>query len=413
MSSSTNLRQSAAWLGVLAVLGITAWFGWKALRDTKPVSGGLGGAGGRPPSTVIVRPAEEQEIVEFLPVTGTLRAVRRAEVAARESAAVDALTVDEGDLVEVGAVIARLDPRRIEAQQAEASASLTAARAEMTQREAEHERAVQDEAMMRGLWAQRAVAEREYLDSVRGLKVAAARENAARESIEAASKRLDLLEVRRADLEVKAPFTGRVVERHTELGEWLREGDPVVTLVSTGEVEAWLQLPERHVAALKKTFPETVELRVPGRSGTIRADRLSLIPDVEGRSRSFNLIVHVPDPERSLTPGSSVQASVPLGKPAKRLVVSSDAVLKSYAGTYVFIPERSGDGPPRAKRVPVEVLFERNGQSILGEGALKAGDAVIVEGNERLFPNTPLDPQPWEATRNGGAKAAPETGKAR
>ena len=409
VSSRSNSRQSAAWIGILIVLGITAWFGWKALRDTKVAPGGVPAGGGRPPSTVIVLPAEELEIVEFLPVTGTLRAVRRAEVAARESAVVDALEVDEGELVEAGTVMVRLDPRRLVAQLAEATATLTAVNAELTQREAEHQRAIEDEAMMRGLWAERAVAEREYLDSVRELKVAAARENAARESIEAASKRLDLLGVRRVDLDVTAPFAGRVVALHTELGEWLKEGDPVVTLVSTGEAEAWLQLPERHAAALRRTSPEVVELRVPGRPGTIRADKLSLVPDVEGRSRSFKLIAHIPDPERTLSPGSSVHASVPIGKPEKRLVVSSDAVLKNYAGTHVFVPDRSGSGPPVAKSVPVEVLFERDGQAVLAAGALKPGDEVIIEGNERLFPGTPLNPQPWEETRNGGPKESPET----
>ena len=37
------------------------------------------------------------------------------------------------------------------------------------------------------------------------------------------------------------------------------------------------------------------------------------------------------------------------------------------------------------------------------------GDEVIIEGNERLFPGTPLNPQPWEETRNGGPKESPET----
>ena len=410
MSSPDNSKQSLAWAGVVVVLGVTCWFGWKALRDAKPESAGGPPGGGRPPSTVIVRPAVEKEMVETLTATGTLRAVRRAEVAAREAAAVDALLVDEGDQVAEGDVLARLDGRRLEAQLQEAQALLTASQAELAQREAEHERAVRDEEMMRGLWDERAVSEREFLDSTRELKVAEARENAAMEAIEVAKKQMDLIEVRRADLEVKAPFAGRVVARHTELGEWVTEGDPVVTLLSTGEVEAWLQLPERHVAGLKAATPDAVELKIPGRAEPIRADKLSLVPDVEGRSRLFNLIAHIPDPENRLTPGSSVEARVPLGQPVASLVVASDAVLKSFAGTFVFIPAESPDGPPVAKQIPVEVLFERDGESVLAKGGLKAGDDVIVEGNERLFPGTALDPQAWKDTR---AEASPETAGAR
>jgi RND family efflux transporter MFP subunit len=406
MSSSSQSRLPLAWAGILIILGVTSWFGWKALRDSKPDEGPAGAPGGRPPATVIVKPVEEKEVVEYLSVTGTLRAVRRAEVAARESAAVDSLNADEGDLIEAGAVIAKLDTRRLEAQRQEASAALTAARAEMTQREAELERAVLDEEMMRGLWEERAVSEREYLDSLRGMKVSDAQANAGKEAIEVATKRLELLDVRFADLEIKAPFNGRVVAVHTELGEWLNEGDSVITLVSTGEVEAWLQLPERKAALLKQASPESVQLRLPGRKESIQADKISLVPDVEGRSRSFNLIAHISDPENTLTPGSSVEASVPLGLPEKQLVISADAILKSYAGNHVFIPDPSAEGPPISKQIPVELLYERNGESIIAGGSLKAGDRVIVEGNERLFPGTPLNPKAWEETRGESTNPA-------
>jgi len=264
---------------------------------------------------------------------------------------------------------------------------------------------VRDEEMMRGLWEERAVAEREYLDSLREMKVAEAREKAAGDAIEVARKRRELLVVRRSDLEIAAPFDGRVVARHAELGEWLSEGAAVVTLISTGESEAWLQLPERHAALLRNTSPNAVEMRVPGRADPIRADKLSVIPDIDGRSRRFVLIAHIPDPDHRLTPGSSVEATVPLGQPKSRVVIDSDAILKGYDGSYVWKPGPAEGGPPMSQRVPVEVLFERDGEAILADGALVAGDLVIVEGNERLFPGTPLDPRPWKETRNGGAEA--------
>ena len=396
-------RQTLAWLLLVLILGVTSWFGWKALRDSKPAEAS-GPMGGPPPSTVIVKPAEMREVVDFVEATGTLRAARRSEVAARESSAIEELLVDEGDLVKANAIIARLDGRRLETQLQETQAALTAAEAELAQREAETERAVRDEEMMRGLWDERAVAEREYLDSIREMKVAEARQNAAREAIEAAKKRLELIEVRRGDLEIRAPFDGQVVARHAELGEWLNEGDPVVTLVSTGEVEAWLQLPERHAALLRGTAPSAVEVTIPGSAEAVRADRFSLVPDVDGRSRRFTLIAHISDPENRLTPGSSVRAQVPLGAPAEKLVVPADAILQSFSGAFVFIPQNQEGGPPIAQRVDVRVIFERNGESILEGDALKPGAPVIVEGNERLFPGTPLDPQPWSDTRATSAR---------
>jgi multidrug efflux pump subunit AcrA (membrane-fusion protein) len=265
MAASSQFRIALVWVGLVAVLGISSWMGWKALRDAGPAEG-AGPAGARPPSVVIVRTAVEKEVVEVLKVTGTLRAVRRAEVAALESGAVQTLAVDEGDLVEEGGLLARIDARRLDAQVQEAEADL------------------------------------------------------------------------------------------------------------------------------------------------IHADRLQLIPDVDGRSRLFVLVAHIPDPGNRLTPGLSVEASVPLGKPRPRLVVSTDAVMRGYSGTHVFVPKDTGKGPPLASRVPVEVLFEREGEAVLKDGALEPGTPVIVEGNERLFPNTPLDPRPWEETRAEQPPAKPKPG---
>jgi len=110
-------------------------------------------------------------------------------------------------------------------------------------------------------------------------------------------------------------------------------------------------------------------------------------------------VAHIPDPENQLTPGLSVEASVPLGKAEPQVVVSTDAIMRGYSGTHVFIAKETGQGPPLATRIPVEVLYERQGEAVLAPGALEPGTPVIVEGNERLFPNTPVDPRSWEETR--------------
>ena len=95
MSSPQRSSQWLVWAGVILFLAVTSWFGWKALREAKPETKGGGPPGGFRPSTVIYQLAAEREVVETLTVTGSLRAKRRAEVAARESAAVESLVVNE------------------------------------------------------------------------------------------------------------------------------------------------------------------------------------------------------------------------------------------------------------------------------------------------------------------------------
>ncbi len=246
---------------------------WKALRDAKPEDDRRRPR--RPAAEHRGRRArEKKEVVETLSVTGTLARMRRAEVAAREAAAVDALMVDEGDLVESGRRADTLDARRLEAQFQEARGRLTASRAELAQREAENERAVRDEEMMSDLWDQqrrrrtRVPRQRPREKGRRGPGERRAG------TIEACRKRLDLLEVRETDLEVTRTLRrprGGAPHRTRRMA---RAGDPVVTLVSTGEVEAWLQLPERHAACCKPHLRCASNCDVPGSAEPIHADRV-------------------------------------------------------------------------------------------------------------------------------------------
>jgi multidrug efflux pump subunit AcrA (membrane-fusion protein) len=197
---------------------------------------------------------------------------------------------------------------------------------------------------------------------------------AAEQSIASLEASRDLLDLRIADAVVRAPFDAQITAKHAEIGQWIRPGDALVTLVSTGPLEAGLHL--------EATGQEVVGLRPRS------------IPIVDMRARTFTLILDL-DPKdeaaQSLRPGMSVSATVPLGKPSQHLIVPKDAILRRGASSLVV--KIGADNV--AQHVPVRVLFTTpNGfavESMLPEG-LAAGDQVIIEGNERIMPGTPVKP---------------------
>ena len=75
--------------------------------------------------------------------------------------------------------------------------------------------------MKEKLFTQKAISESEVLDARSASNVDNSVYKAAEDSLKAAISRLELLSVRLDDLEVRAPFDGRVVERHSDLGEWV------------------------------------------------------------------------------------------------------------------------------------------------------------------------------------------------
>lgn len=373
----------------LVVVG-ASWWGITALSEAKTAGAGeaQAGPGGPPPASVILAPVESRSSVQTQRVVGTLRAKNRSEIAARESGPILEIMVDEGDLVEANQVLATLDPRRLEAQISEAKAEIIVAEALVHQKKSRVKRTTLDLEMKEKLFANKALSESEVLDARSAANVDNSVYAATEESLKAAQSRLELFQVRQADLEIRAPYPGRVVARHAELGEWVEPGASIVTLVSSGDIEAWLKVPERFATAAQgKEIPVT--LTATGK--TVTSTALTLVPEADTSSRSLQMVALLPNADNALIPGLSVTAEIPVTEKTERLAVPVNALVQGYAGPGVFVPATNPDSPmPVARRVPVEVVYQDEAFVYLAPGELTAEDQVVVEGNERLFPFQPL-----------------------
>ena len=387
MSPTQRISPLIGLILAAAVIG-ASWWGIKALSEAKPEEGSGGASGGLPPADVIMATVENKVSTQTLEVVGTLRAKSRSKIAAREAGAILAINFEEGDLVEINTVIATLDARRLDAQIAEATAQITVAEALVHQKESRVKRSAIDLAMKEELFAAKALSEAEVLDARSANNVDNSVLASAKDSLKAAKSRLELLNVRLDDLKILAPFTGRVVERHIEPGEWAEPGSPVVTLVSSGEIEAWLQVPERYPATAQGT---EIPVTLTATGKTITSTSLTIVPEAETNTRTLQMVATLPNPNDTLVPGLSVSAALPVSQKTERLAVPVNAIVQGYSGPGIFIPTPQESSPlPVAKRLSVEVLFQENETVFIKAEGLKAGDQVVVEGNERLFPFQPL-----------------------
>lgn len=368
--------------------------------------GGGGGPPGMPPAAVLVQAVKSEVTQAEERVTGTLKAVAQARVAAREPGAVSEVLIREGDTVVAGAPLARLDARRTTALLAEAEARLVAARNLLEQRQAELRRAETDATMKRGLRERQAVSQSDLLDAEKLLAVATAQRDAAIVGIKEMESRIDLLKVQLTDLTVTAPFAGTVVERRVEAGEWLGAGAVVASLVTLDPIEAWLRVPARHLAGTELEAA-TFRVRQSATGREFTPAKVEKIPQVEPLSQLFVVVATVPNPRRELTPGESVTGVVPVGKRQPYWRIPVNAVVQTPTGRFAYVVRQpEGEGPPIARRVAVDVAFERDGAAYVAATAdgFKEGDLVVVEGNERLLPGQPLLVKP---AGDGAVPAAP------
>lgn len=173
------------------------------------------------------------------------------------------------------------------------------------------------------------------------------------------------LDVRRT--RITAPFDGVVRELYAVRGQRIGVGAALVTVLGRGALEVLTDLPATGAAP-----GQTVEIGTPPQqqvSGTVAG----VVPGLTA-ARTQRVRVVVPEPPDWLLPGSVLPVRIVVGHADAALSVPRDAV----GGGAVFVVR---DGT--AHRVPVTVRWTSEDRVVV-DGALSAGDAVVVRGNEAL-----------------------------
>ena len=336
----------------------------------------------QPASPVRTGEVSQQMVQDHRKVTGSLQAVSRSNISAQESGLVNQILVNEGSLISKGDVILTLDNRRLNAQVRQAEAELANAQALVKQHEAElklarfnHER--EQTAYQRG-----ASTEQDLNEQETEVQVSEAQLAAAQRTVERIERELEHLSIRMDDLTVRAPFDAQVVARHIEPGEWIDPGQAVVTLVSTGLIEARIEVPERYAPTVMQD-PGSIFVALQSDGRTIESVNVRPIAQVDPRARTFQVIVTLQNDANELVPGMSINAWVPTSDESLALIAPKDSVIRNGRDAYVY-KINAGD-QASAERSPVRVLFTVGEHVALASDNLSAGDTVVVEGNERLF----------------------------
>ena len=198
--------------------------------------------------------------------------------------------------------------------------------------------------------------------------------------------RLTALEKRHT---VVAPFSAYVVAEHTDQGAWLNVGAPVVDLVALDVVRVRVPLLEDHVAGLQRGDRVAVHVAaLPDR--VLHGEVERVIARTTSPARAIPVDIKIAnvtneDGDVLLNPGMSARVTLAIGAKRDALVVPLDAIVLGGPSPLVVIVNEQGTAMPMPVRLGVMV-----DDAIVVHGALEAGMRVVTEGNERLFPGTPV-----------------------
>ncbi|MDR4499665.1 MAG: efflux RND transporter periplasmic adaptor subunit [Candidatus Scalindua sp.] len=342
-------------------------------------------------SVVKVKPVEFKSAEMRRTVTGNLRAYRRSDVASQESGLVVQADRREGEAVKKGDALAELDARRLSLEVEQAGHDVQIKLAAIEQRTSEL--ATYQEELNRRIKSQELAAGAVSKEAVRRAKmvlvVAQSAQKAAESEYEIARARLALLKVRLDDTVIRAPFDGNIVRKHAETGEWINPGSPIVTLISSDLIEAVFEVSEDFSMQRLQSL-KTITVHLKERNIHVESEDIKVIPDVDPRSRRYILIAVVKSGEHFLAPGMSVTATIPTNEKGDYLVIPTDSIMRDSGGEFAYKIGKGHDGNSVAVPVSLRVYFAIDDGLYIQSGDLSKGDLIVVEGNERLRPLSPV-----------------------
>ncbi|MBT2786267.1 MULTISPECIES: efflux RND transporter periplasmic adaptor subunit [unclassified Halomonas] len=310
---------------------------------------------------------QAEQLQREVRLTGRVVARQSVSLAFEPAGRVTAVSADRGDAVEQGDVLATLDTRRLESRLAEVAARSEEARASLALAQRQEEREAQ--------LNQNNFASRTALDQARTDRLTLQAQLAA-----LAAER-DSLTADLDDSTLKAPFTGRVIERHVSVGSLVSSGTSAFDLIDIEQLEAHLGLP----AALAATFTpgEAVELSVNGEA--IRAEVRARLPQVDSDSRTQTLVVSLEATDHAV-PGDLAELRYTITEPASGYWVPLDSLQAADRGLWnVLVAEPLENDHYRVAQASVELLHSEGDQAFV-RGTLAPGMRLITSGTHRITP---------------------------
>jgi RND family efflux transporter MFP subunit len=322
------------------------------------------------------------------PIVGRLVEVRKVTVASEVAGKIDRLPVEVGTpvvgdttvLAELDTTWSKLARDRSQAQADSALAQLDYQRIEMEREEDLH--------------SQNAISVSELQSRQATVKQIEAQLKEAQVSVEQESERIERSTI-------VPPFDGTVVVKHAEQGGYVSPGDPIVDIVSRGQIDALLMVPESvvNLIAIDQVLPICIDALQEDLQGRI----VSVTPYGPMASRTFPVRVRLDDQAGRLKVGMSVSAVIATGPQREALVVPKDAVLVRPDGSNVWVALPSGEDAGRqVLSVPVTISVRLQDEYAIepeteeGRKHLTDGSSVVVEGAERLRPGQRVDVDPLE-----------------
>lgn len=328
--------------------------------------------GGKPATPVLVAKVTTQTIPVVISTIGTAQARASVSVRSRVDGQIMESAFTEGQLIQKGEALFRIDPRPFQAKLRQAEANLARDQTSFDKAKSDFER-------------YQSLSDKGF-SSQQKYEEARAAMNGFTAMLRADQAAVDLAKLDLEFATIRAPITGRTGSVLVNAGNLVKANDtqPLVVINETDPILASFSVPERHLVEIKQRLTEgklTVEATIPdSKLAPIRGEVVFVNNAVDSQTGTIQLKASFANPEGYLTPGQFVRIVIEMASLKDAVVVPERAIQSGQKGSYLFIVDADLKAAPKDVHPGPTV----DGFTVVGDD-LKPGDIIVTDGQLRLF----------------------------
>jgi len=333
--------------------------------------------------TVKVDAVQNQPLKQTVPVIGRFVPRLSGVVASEVSGAIQSFDVDIGSRVKKGDIIATLVKSRFKSRLALERANIQRFKARVMTKIASVKLLNQELKRLRSLKNSPAFSQARLEDKIQEIVRAESEQKEAESEVDSANANFNLARYDLKNTDIIAPYAGVLIRKHSEVGAYVKIGDPLATLIDDTTLEIEADIPSIRIKGLKPDVKIPAQLNDGTKLMTyVRA----VIPDEnpQTRTRATRFKFDQKNTDLTFAANQSITLNIPADEQQIVLSVHKDALIKSKGKNIIYIA--IGD-----QAVSKEVqLGQSIGKRFIVLGGLKPGDLAIVRGNERIRPGVKI-----------------------
>jgi membrane fusion protein (multidrug efflux system) len=329
-----------------------------------------------PAPQVVVAEARVERVVETLPRVANIQANEMVDIKAEIDGVVQEILFEEGQQVEKGHLLVRLDETKLAANLAQAEANFKLS-------EANFARAKQ-------LSDDKLISQQEFEQSAA--------------TFQANQANLDFTRRLLKDARIVAPFEGVVSSRPISPGQIISKNTIITWLIDLDPVKVEFHVPEKFLGQVKTNQQIKVEIEAYPNED-FSGEVFFVSPYVDPTNRTALVKAYISNKEMKLKPGMFAEMTLTLVVRERSTVIPEMAITQVLTNSQAMVFAVDGAGMAQMRKIKTGVRLIGSIEVLEG---LKPGEKVIVEGLQKVVPGAPVRIAPPEAD----ASTATEAGSA-